>query len=282
MNGFHRETVRFSRTNSKRNFRTDSCDDFAHSARMSESHVTERLKELRERAGYTVRDFAKALGYGEKYSSYRTYETSYKKEYLPLLMVKQMVPLLVDRGEPSITPNEVWKLGGVTAGEEGLTAATRRAEMASEYGPTKNGSLRIREFDVTPHAGTGAVLDEYCGIAEGNPVVASWEIPKNYIESYLPNSENLAIVRVIGNSMEPELNAGDRVLVDTEHRSPSPDGMYVLWNGIGVVIKQLQVVPRSSPPIVRIISVNPTYPVDEVPLDELIINGRVVGKWMWK
>lgn len=274
--------MRLSRTNGKRNFRTDTCEDFAHNTPMSECHVTERLKELRERAGYTIRDFARELGYGEKYSSYRTYETTYKKEFLPLLMVKQMVPLLVDRGEPPITPNEVWNLGGVTAGEDGLTAAAARAEIASEYGPRKSGSIRIREFDVSPQAGAGAIMDEHCGIAEGNPVVAAWEIPKNYIESYLPNSESLAIVRVIGNSMEPDLNAGDRVLVDTEHRTPSPDGMYVLWNGLGVVIKQLQIVPRSSPPVVRIISINPTYPVDEVPLDDLVINGRVVGKWTWK
>lgn len=249
---------------------------------MTEEHVTIRLKELRERAGYTVRDFARGLGYGEKYSSYRTYETSYKKEFLPLSMVKDMVPLLVDRGEPSITPNEVWQLAGVSAGAEGLQSTITKAEMADCFGKQKNGSLRIREFDVSPQAGYGTILDEQCGIAEGNPVVASWSIPKNYIESYLPNSEHLAIVRVIGNSMEPELFAGDRVLVDTDHKIPSPDGLYVVWNGLGVVIKQLQIVPRSSPPIVRVISVNSTYPTDEVPLHDLIINGRVVGKWMWK
>ncbi|WP_349934922.1 S24 family peptidase [Acetobacter sp. A11-2] len=249
---------------------------------MNEIHVTQRLKTLRNRAGYTVREFAEALGYEDKYSSYRTYETTYKREFLPIPMVKAMVPLLVDRGEPPITPNEVWGLAGVSAGEDGLTATVERAEEANCSRKPQKGSVRIREFDISPQAGAGAYIDEHCGLAESHVVLGAWEIPKNYIESYLPNSESLAIVRVVGNSMEPELNAGDRVLVDTDHKIPTPDGMYVIWNGLGIVIKQLQVIPRSNPPRVRIISVNPTYPADEALLSEIIINGRVVGKWTWK
>ncbi|MDT8871880.1 hypothetical protein RAA17_14095 [Komagataeibacter rhaeticus] len=48
------------------------------------------------------------------------------------------------------------------------------------------------------------------------------------------------------------------------------------------MIKQLMLVPNSRPPRIRIISVNPTYPVDEVDASDLVINGRVVGKWVWK
>ncbi|MFT9258960.1 MAG: helix-turn-helix transcriptional regulator, partial [Acetobacter sp.] len=94
---------------------------------MTGSRITDRLKALRERAGYTIRDFARAVGYGEKFSSYRTYETTYKKEVLPLGMVKAMVPVLSGRGTPPITANEVWNLAGVSAGESGLTATARRA-----------------------------------------------------------------------------------------------------------------------------------------------------------
>ncbi|MCG0995311.1 transcriptional regulator [Acetobacter indonesiensis] len=249
---------------------------------MTDLHVTQRLKDLRNRAGYTVREFADALGYIDKHSSYRTYETTFKKEFLPIPMVKNMLPLLVDRGEPPITPNEVWSLAGVSAGEDGIKATLNRAENAIGLNRKNRASVHIREFDVSPQAGAGAFIDQQYGFAEGNSVIGAWEIPKNYIESYLPNSDNLAIVRVAGNSMEPELNAGDRVLVDTDHKIPTPDGLYVLWNGLGIVIKQLQVIPRSDPPRVRIISVNPTYPSDEAYLSDIIINGRVVGKWMWK
>lgn len=249
---------------------------------MNEIHVTQRLKNLRSRAGYTIREFAEALGYEDKHSSYRTYETTYKREFLPIPMVKAMVPLLVDRGEPPITPNEVWALAGVTAGDEDLQVIVKRAEDVSSSNKAHKGSVRIREFDISPQAGSGAYIDKQCGLAEGHIALGAWEIPKNYIESYLPSSDNLAIVRVVGNSMEPELNAGDRVLVDIDHKIPTPDGMYVIWNGLGIVIKQLQVIPRSNPPRVRIISVNPTYPADEALLSEIVINGRVVGKWMWK
>ncbi|MGO2958644.1 MAG: S24 family peptidase [Acetobacter sp.] len=258
------------------------CDGIAQYKKMTELHVTQRLKALRNRAGYTVREFAEALGYDDKHSSYRTYETTFKKEFLPIPMVKNILPLLVDHGEPPITANEVWSLAGVSADEDGIKAAVDRAENASKISRKNRASLHIREFDVSPQAGVGSYIDQHCGLAEGNVVLGAWEIPKNYIESYLPNSENLAIVRVSGNSMEPELNAGDRVLVDTDHKVPTPDGLYVIWNGLGIVIKQIQVIPRSDPPKVRIISVNPTYPSDEAYLSDVIINGRVVGKWTWK
>ena len=78
-------------------------DTFAHNADMNQNRITNRLKALRERAGYTIREFARELGYGEKFSSYRMYETSYKKDVLPLTMVKTMVPLLSGRGAPPIT-----------------------------------------------------------------------------------------------------------------------------------------------------------------------------------
>ncbi|MFT9253831.1 MAG: helix-turn-helix transcriptional regulator, partial [Acetobacter okinawensis] len=97
-------------------------DSFDHNAAMNKNQITDRLKALRERAGYTIREFARELGYGDKFSSYRMYETTYKKDVLPLPMVKTMVPLLNGRGEPPITANEVWNLAGVSAGESGLVA----------------------------------------------------------------------------------------------------------------------------------------------------------------
>ncbi|MFT8863585.1 MAG: helix-turn-helix transcriptional regulator, partial [Acetobacter fabarum] len=97
-------------------------DTFDHNAGMNQNRITDRLKTLRERAGYTIREFARDLGYGEKFSSYRMYETSYKKDVLPLPMVKSMVPLLNGRGDPPITANEVWNLAGVSMGEAGLVA----------------------------------------------------------------------------------------------------------------------------------------------------------------
>lgn len=286
--------------------------------RMSRIRITDRLKALRERAGYTIRDFARALGYGDKFSSYRTYETSYKKEELPLAMVKLMVPLLSGRGEPPITTAEIWNLAGLTTGEavlgmnlaqNGQTApalptgfADRRPArqpgfprgMASGSLPTPPPSeedpaadtaprqVRIPEYDVLTSAGPGTV-PVLCAPQDGLRPVEHWSLPRGYISAFAESPETLAIVRVAGDSMEPDYQAGDRVLVDTAHRAPSPPGVYVLWDGFGLVLKRLELLPgMEEPRRVRIMSINPAYSTYELTLDEISINGRVVGKWTWK
>lgn len=262
---------------------------FDHNADMNQNRITNRLKALRERAGYTIREFARELGYGEKFSSYRMYETSYKKDVLPLPMVKAMVPLLGGRGEPPITANEVWNLAGVSAGESGLVArltprpAPAPPQPAPDTAPQAgSGRIAIPEYDVITSAGPGCV-PVLCAPQDGLRPVEHWTLPRGYVAAFSETPDTLAIVRVAGDSMEPDYQSGDRVLVDTAHRIPSPPGVYVLWDGFGLVLKRLELIPgMEEPRRVRIMSINPAYSTYELTLDEISINGRVVGKWTWK
>ncbi|WP_281649266.1 S24 family peptidase [Novacetimonas hansenii] len=245
--------------------------------------VSARLKALRERAGYSVRALAQDLGMGNKFSSYSFYEHKLKKDYLPVDLVRRLVPLLSERGDPPIAANEVWALSGVIPGGSDLNEGIERAARAQAPRRNADGTVTINEYDIAPHAGSGAIVGETdSGAGEGHASVAAWHIPRAFVENYVSDPSALVILRVSGNSMEPDFMAGERVMVDTAHRVPSPDGVYVLWNGLGVVLKQLMLVPHSNPPRIRIISINPTYPMDEVDIADLVINGRVVGKWMWK
>ena len=71
------------------------------------------------------------------------------------------------------------------------------------------------------------------------------------------------------------------MLVDTSDRRPSPPGPFIVWDGFGVVLKRVEMVPYSDPPMVRLLSRNEAYDTYERPLDEVVINGRVIGKWHW-
>lgn len=75
--------------------------------------VTERLKAMRNRAGVTMRDAAKALGY-KTASGYQHYEDPKKFPHnnLPHEILEKLVPLFAGRGEPPIDEEEVWDLGG--------------------------------------------------------------------------------------------------------------------------------------------------------------------------
>ena len=257
------------------------CAGFGHiMASMKTVKARDKLKSFRERAGLSIRDMAKESGYGDKWTSYRRYESDYKKDYLPPEFVKRIIHALVDRGEPAITHDEVWlDLAGVSPGTSGINDAIRAAERVEAAQRVSKGELVVRECNVSPQAGAGALGEEEGGCSDPHSTTGIWVFPRQYIESYIPNSNGLVVVRVQGNSMEPSFRAGDRVVVDTNHKILNPDGVYVFWNGIGISMKQLQFIPRSDPPQVRVISVNTTYPTDILPLEDVQICGRVVGRW---
>jgi len=86
---------------------------------------------------------------------------------------------------------------------------------------------------------------------------------------------NLRIMHVVGDSMEPTLRDGDIVLVDMGRAVPTPPGVFVLHDGIGLVAKRLEHIPNSEPPVVRVLSDNKTYSAYERTADEVNIVGRV-------
>ena len=85
----------------------------------------------------------------------------------------------------------------------------------------------------------------------------------------------LRMMHVEGDSMMPTLHDRDIVLVDTSRRSPTPPGIFVLHDGMGLVAKRLEHIPNSDPPRVRIISDNAHYSPYEGMADEVNIIGRI-------
>ena len=165
----------------------------------------------------------------------------------------------------------------------GGTKAMEPSRVSLKVGRLDGDRINIPEYDITPHAGAGASLGGMSVEGDQPLILAEWSLPRQVIDAAVDHPGGLAILKVTGDSMEPDYHAGDRVMVDTAHRTPSPPGVYVLWDGMGIVLKRLEIVPSSEEPItVRLSSINPGYGVYERPLDEVHINGRVVGKWVWK
>lgn len=80
-----------------------------------------------------------------------------------------------------------------------------------------------------------------------------------------------------GNSMEPDFQGGDQILVDTRRKSLAQPGAFCLWDVDGHVVKYLERVQNSDPPRVRVVSKNTDlYPPVERLLDEISVVGKVV------
>ncbi|HEY5209913.1 MAG TPA: LexA family transcriptional regulator [Stellaceae bacterium] len=230
------------------------------------SAVSRRLKEIRRRAGLSIREVAEALGM-EHGSSYQHYEDRYRKALLPLDLTQKLVPIFSQAGAD---PAELYALAGVDAsGSHLLGAAPPRDDEAEAR------IVRIEELDVRASAGAGLTGDS-------ERVIDTWQIPSAIVRAYsTAPASDLRIITVMGDSMEPALQPGQRVMVDTGDRKPSPPGIFVVWDGLGLVVKRVQMLPHSDPARVKITSDNPKYDPYERTIDEAYIQGRVIGQWRW-
>lgn len=149
--------------------------------------------------------------------------------------------------------------------------------------PSSARTQSLPEIDVRAGAGGGGVAIE--GFAEdpaGNQYVVDnvkdhWGIPGAYLRHELrTNPQSVYVAEIMGDSMEPTLRSGDRVLIDTAHKAPSPPGVYALWDGFGVVVKRIEIVPEADPAAIRVLSDNQRHTAYQRTLEEAHIIGRVV------
>ncbi|MCX7354740.1 MAG: helix-turn-helix domain-containing protein [Alphaproteobacteria bacterium] len=155
----------------------------------------------------------------------------------------------------------------------------------SSLGPpgsaTSSGSTAtIRELDVRPAAGGNSSVVEILEGAEEEATRALYGFPASgFRELYGAPPEEVRILEVVGDSMAPELWPGQKVMVHLRDRQPSPPGVFVLWDGLGLVIKRVEFIAPSDPPKLRISSDNRQYAAYERTIDEVHILGRVIGRW---
>lgn len=137
--------------------------------------------------------------------------------------------------------------------------------------PPVAGFVSVAEIDVRASAGPGVIHE---GLEE---TAATWLFPDPVIRhEFRARPECLRMITIDGDSMEPLLSTGDRILVDTSQRVPVPPGIFVIWDGMGLVAKRVEHIPNSEPRVVVIKSVNPAYQTYQRDAEEVTIIGRVI------
>jgi phage repressor protein C with HTH and peptisase S24 domain len=140
----------------------------------------------------------------------------------------------------------------------------------------------ILEIDVRAGLGGGGTLDHQEVRHDGDyadPVKPeAWKFPNTFMRQELRASESqVVILETDGDSMEPTIGSGERIIVHTGMRTPSPDGIFALRDTFGnIIAKRLQVLRKGDPPRVLVISDNKAHATEEVGLDEITIVGRVL------
>ncbi|MCE0743358.1 S24 family peptidase [Acetobacter sicerae] len=125
-------------------------------------------------------------------------------------------------------------------------------------------------------------LEPRAGMGGGGIVDGKYLGPLRFFEeSFVRNElraapEDLCVVEVEGQSMEPLLRHGDTVLVDRRKVNLGMEGIFVLYDGEYVVCKWAERVHGSEPPMVRIRSSNLDFSPYEIEAERCQILGRVV------
>jgi transcriptional regulator with XRE-family HTH domain len=186
-----------------------------------------------------------------------------------------------------------------------------RTELVKRSGVSKqqlsrleNGQIRLRLDHLKPFAGPLGYTPEqmllwgrFPGTGEAaeadswestkhQPVVHTadvakaerWSFPKSFVTQQLhTTAAKLRVFEIEGDSMVPTIVSGDRVVIDTGHKNPSPDGLYAIRDAFdSVIVRRLQLLRSGGPSRVKVISDNPNHAAEEVSLSELKIVGKVV------
>ena len=85
-----------------------------------------------------------------------------------------------------------------------------------------------------------------------------------------------AMMPIYSNSMVPLLEHDDTVMLDCSQTHPSPPGIFILDDGVGLVAKRIEIIPSTTPQMPRISSENSAYSSYHRRIDEVHIIGRVV------
>jgi phage repressor protein C with HTH and peptisase S24 domain len=134
-----------------------------------------------------------------------------------------------------------------------------------------DGVLAIPEIDVRAAAGPGALNEDH------PETLGTWYLPTGLLQHELrARSGDVRLMSVRGDSMWPTLGDGDRILVDLSHKAPSPPGIFVLWDGFGLVTKRVDRIPGGEQPRIRLVSDNDAYPAYDCDVQDINVIGRVI------
>ncbi len=249
--------------------------------------VIEKLKEIIEQKGMTYESAARAAGL----------ERSYFRK-------------LFERGGASPRGETLQKIAmGLDVSITTLLSTTNKRPVVSSYDPDNPSGEEVEQL-MTIGAETGvrgiptdasAQIDITGGMGGGGLSIVSegvpgrhgmtfaaehvrdyWRLPPPILTALGLSAHDVAVFPVQGDSMQPTLDEGDVVFIDTRHRWPSPPGLYAVLDEIGgVVVKRIEVssAPGAEMQTVSVISDNPRHAKKEWPAEELFIVGRVLRKF---
>lgn len=134
--------------------------------------------------------------------------------------------------------------------------------------------IRFPRLNAEATCGAGTINDHHIEVVDYVTVAAAWAR-----EKLGGNLNKIQVITARGDSMEPTIEDGDVMFVDTAIEAFEGDGLYLLWYIDGLKAKRLQSTVGGG---LMIISDNNSYRTETVrgeDLNAVHIIGRIRGAW---
>lgn len=179
------------------------------------------------------------------------------------------------------TPEQIllWGRYPGTGSDQVAASAAAQEEGPHQKSPT---TIRGQVLEIDSRVGSDNEPTSRKRRKEGRHVDTvkseGWVFPSSFVRDDLHTTvERLLVVGVDGDAMAPTVKSGERVIVDTGHKTPSPDGLYAIRDAFErIIVRRLQLLRSARPTRVKLISDNSNHASEEVVLSELEIVGKVV------
>lgn len=226
----------------------------------------EKLRAIRQKTGLTQAELAERLGVAQSNIS---------------RWLKDNPSFFPERDNVEAIDNLFIELFGKEAAEEFAPAESEARFLQISNSRRKRGD--VENLTIVSGAGGGGMMSvEYRDDGHlVDPMMSDgfWLFPDS-IKGGMRNLERVKALPVIGDSMEPTISRGSTVFVDTSHTYPSPEDIYAIDFGDGLVVKRLQLVPRSEE--IMVISDNQArYDAHRIKREDVKVYGRVVAWFQW-
>lgn len=216
---------------------------------MSQSDARNRLVELSKERGASLASLSELLGRN----------SSYLQQF-----IKKGSPRKLEEGDR----RTLAEFFGVAESELGAPGSRVKEKSYSvHYSVQEDEWITVPRLNVGASAGPGA-------LPEGEALFDEFRFSRRWLSEQGLIGANLSAITVQGDSMEPLLNNGDEILIDTALRS-FRDGVHVVRLGDTLMVKR---VAQAGAGRFSLLSQNLAYPPVEVAAEEMEVVGRVVWK----
>ena len=207
------------------------------------------------------------LSDSEKSKSFRNKYNLSQTAFAEKLGIKQQQIAMIETGQRTASPNfklAFMKTYGIDWDSQTASGETYKYEHLEKE--TSNNIISIPFYSAKAAAGSGSDVPEY---SEKDVI----HFDKRWLQAVVGhNPENLSLIRAEGDSMIPDIQDGDLLMVDDSVKEVIPNKVFVIMQDSQFRVKKLKTEFNGD---VLIISNNPVYPV-EVMNKETTIIGQVV------